>query len=72
MKLFIILIVGIFIGTWVGLLLASLVVISKREEEAERQYWEEREMILNNYPSEATASPVIHLQEVKEDGVKDA
>ena len=43
MKLFIILIVGIFIGTWFGLLFASFVLISKKEEEMERLYWEEKQ-----------------------------
>lgn len=43
MKLIIILIVGIFIGTWIGLLLASFVAISRHEEEMERKYWEEKE-----------------------------
>ena len=39
MKLIIILIVGILIGTWLGLRLASFVVVSAREEEQERNYW---------------------------------
>ena len=43
MKLIIILIVGIFIGTWFGLLFASLALVSKREEEMERRYWEDRQ-----------------------------
>ena len=43
MKLFIILFVGICIGTWFGLLFASLALVSKREEEMERRYWEDRQ-----------------------------
>ena len=43
MKLFIILIVGIFIGTWFGLLFASFALISKREEEINRLYYENKQ-----------------------------
>ena len=43
MKFIIILIVGIFIGTWFGLLFASFALVSKREEEMERRYQEDRE-----------------------------
>ena len=43
MKLIIVCIVGIFIGTWIGLLMAPLMFVSKREEEIQRQYWADRE-----------------------------
>ena len=37
---FIILTIGIVIGVWIGLLTASLMVVSKRAENWERNYYE--------------------------------